>query len=510
MEEKSIFWDNKENLYCEISSDEDVIIEISKKKILRRKSQRIEEKNLSSGSDSEDECPRKRKKRALKQIQNFNTKPKRQNLTDIRVEKWENDEEQSSQEINFVAEKNKKIIYSSDEEIEYFKEAKADEHCSKSDGTDEDHKKLEFSAKSDKFELDEKANEDTTDEELSEGSEIFESDIDKEKGLLTGNVDTENEKEENEAINESEENEKKKRKREKIRQELASITRNLRRDTSNVKRLNENYVKYQEKSKVDDESKEDEKFEKATELYQPLIQNLREKASRPDLTDREIINEWVIHGNSISYDCKGKCACGKKGLKYLNHMINKNNEIFKITIGSECINHFAENKIAFTRVFNKLLMGRKMTFVKNNEGSYHFDMNRFLHSDMKYDWKQCIKDYKLPIRTTRTKIELPGDKDELDGMGSDGFVEKNDGFFRRKQPSHIKERLRVRAIADQESKFPYNGLIKNRNYTVALKMEANEIEDDQKERRVVTFIIVEIEEDQSYQTKAESAKVFFR
>ena len=45
------------------------------------------------------------------------------------------------------------------------------------------------------------------------------------------------------------------------------------------------------------------------------MRRLRKKASRPELSDAEILNEMVLYATDKDEACGGKCICGKQGLK---------------------------------------------------------------------------------------------------------------------------------------------------------------------------------------------------
>ncbi len=51
------------------------------------------------------------------------------------------------------------------------------------------------------------------------------------------------------------------------------------------------------------------------EIYPPLIDGLRPMASRKDLSDVELIREFVFYDLVVDDSCSGECICRKKGLK---------------------------------------------------------------------------------------------------------------------------------------------------------------------------------------------------
>ena len=50
-------------------------------------------------------------------------------------------------------------------------------------------------------------------------------------------------------------------------------------------------------------------------VHERLMRRLRRKASRPGLSDAEILGEMALYATAKDEECGGKCLCGKEGLK---------------------------------------------------------------------------------------------------------------------------------------------------------------------------------------------------
>lgn len=135
--------------------------------------------------------------------------------------------------------------------------------------------------------------------------------------------------------------------------QLDEVKKDLARQTYSDKKNKENYTNtradktfqvYTSQGEIPKLVDENDKIQ-----YQRLALGLRKYATKKNMTDIEVLMEWVLYQTSVDYECSGKCVCGKTKLKYLNWMHNKNikddmeRTFTKICIGSECINWFNKN-----------------------------------------------------------------------------------------------------------------------------------------------------------------------
>ena len=142
-----------------------------------------------------------------------------------------------------------------------------------------------------------------------------------------------------------------------------TIIGNLRRSTRKYKEATERYHEARIKKSPSGKSKAKgrEEEEEKVVVHERLMRRLRKKASRPGLSDAEIVDEMALYATGRDDGCGGKCLCGKKGLKFLYFMHNKNVADpvkrtlgHKFIVGSECINAFRRGPLGlFDNLFRK-------------------------------------------------------------------------------------------------------------------------------------------------------------
>ena len=127
---------------------------------------------------------------------------------------------------------------------------------------------------------------------------------------------------------------------------MAKITGNLSRRSRKYQEATERYHEASFKKSPSSKSKRGKEEEKVV-VHERLMRRLRRKASRPNLSDAEILDEMALYATAKDDECGGKCLCGKEGLKFLFFMHNKNVADpvkrtlgHKFIVGSECINAF--------------------------------------------------------------------------------------------------------------------------------------------------------------------------
>ena len=59
-------------------------------------------------------------------------------------------------------------------------------------------------------------------------------------------------------------------------------------------------------------------------MYPPLVENLRQYASKEDLSDAQVIKEWRCYKTKKDKKQRGRCICGKENIKYLYYLSNVN------------------------------------------------------------------------------------------------------------------------------------------------------------------------------------------
>tara|TARA_R110000737_G_scaffold351514_2_gene394012 strand:- start:440 stop:988 length:549 start_codon:yes stop_codon:yes gene_type:complete len=98
---------------------------------------------------------------------------------------------------------------------------------------------------------------------------------------------------------------------------------------------------------------------------------------------KDAINEWDYLYTSEEEEPTYKCICGQN-IKYLNHVMNRNNKI-KIIIGSECCKHINNKLLAYSlKYIDKLKRPHYYCNVCDS-------LKKKVRNKDKYYCKECIK-----------------------------------------------------------------------------------------------------------------------
>ena len=268
-------------------------------------------------------------------------------------------------------------------------------------------------------------------------------------------------------------------------------------------------------------NRDDEMFERANQIYQPLIEGLRPMATREGLTDTEILDEFEVYATDESQQCDGVCVCGKQGLRYLNFVHNikiRDTERRALNhsgiVGSECVNHFGKATGSLMTMFDKYMKGKTMVFEKKKDEFYYFTLLDDVE-EIKRGMKQSKKKFILPMRpgwnTKKYQIRKNSEESDNDDDDDDKFEWSRDVslynvhnvvHFPRKNRGRRNEVIRIRVLADKHTVLPGDGLVKDEKYFVKLKLNTEE-ENAEEKRTVAKFIIKTCEKKKKVDKKPE-------